>query len=242
MTNGKVIGRTIGDDGLIHGQYNEDSSKDTIMYDIEFDDGAIKKYLANIITMNIMDQLSDNSHEPMSVKHIIDIKRENNALKKDQQIVNTPIGEKKNLQTTTGWNFLVQFNDGSKSQIPLQSIKRSNPIQTADFVKARGAEGEPAFDWQVTNTLRYRDIIVSSINFRGDVKNAKYGIKITNAIQECTEIEQKNGNNLWHKAVEYEMKNISVAFEILDENISPLIVRTKFRGHLNGFYQESEMG
>ena len=85
------------------------------MYDIEFDDGAIKKYLANIITMNIMDQLSDNSHEPMSVKHIIDIKRENNALKKDQQIVNTPIGEKKNLQTTTGWNFLVQFNDGSKS-------------------------------------------------------------------------------------------------------------------------------
>ena len=51
---------------------------------------------------------------------------------------------KRNLQTTTGWKFLVWFNDGSEAWLPLQSIKKSNPIQTAEFIKARGAEGEPA--------------------------------------------------------------------------------------------------
>ena len=49
------------------------------------------------IQLNIMDQLSDNNHEPMSAKHIIDMKRDHSALNKDEQIVNTPMGENTNL-------------------------------------------------------------------------------------------------------------------------------------------------
>ena len=75
-------------------------------------------------------------------------------------------------------------------------------------MKARGAEGEPALNWWVINTLRHCDMIVSSINFRGYAKNIKYGIEIPNTIQECTEIDQKNSNILWQKAVENEMKNV----------------------------------
>ena len=137
ITNGKVIGRTIGDDGSIHGEYHEYPSKNKIMYDVEFDDGTIKQYSANIIAMNIIYQLSNNNHESMPVKHIIDMERDYSALKNNHQIVNTPIGKKRNLQTTTEWKFLVKFNDGSKAWVPEQSIKSSNPIQTAEFVKSR---------------------------------------------------------------------------------------------------------
>ena len=75
-------------------------------------------------------------------------------------------------------------------------------------------------------------MIVSSISFRGHAKNTKYGIEIPNNIQECTEIDRKNGNDLWQKAVENEMKNVSVAFEILDENEAPPIGWTVSSGHL----------
>ena len=77
------------------------------MYNVEFDDSTIKQYSANIIATNIIDQLSSNDYEPMSIKHIIDMKRDHSALNKNQQIVNTPIGRKMNLQATTGWKFLV---------------------------------------------------------------------------------------------------------------------------------------
>ena len=75
-------------------------------------------------------------------------------------------------------------------------------------------------------------MIVSSINFRGNVKNTKNGIEITNTNQECTQIDHKNDNNLWQKAVENEMKNVSVTFEIVDDNIASPIGWTKSSGHL----------
>ena len=55
MTNAKVIGRVISEDWLIHGDYNEDPLKHTIRYDVEFDDGTSRQYLANIIATNIID-------------------------------------------------------------------------------------------------------------------------------------------------------------------------------------------
>ena len=51
------------------------------MYDVEFDDGTIQQYSANIIATNIIDQLCNNDYEPMSVKHIINMKRDHSALK-----------------------------------------------------------------------------------------------------------------------------------------------------------------
>ena len=56
MTNRKVIGRTRSYDGSVYGKYNEDPLKNTIMYDVEFDDGTIKQYSTNISAMIVMDQ------------------------------------------------------------------------------------------------------------------------------------------------------------------------------------------
>ena len=81
MTNGKVIGRVISEDELIQGDDNKDPLKNAIMYDVEYDDGTIKQYSANIIASNIIDQLCNNDYEPRSVKHIIDKKRDHSALK-----------------------------------------------------------------------------------------------------------------------------------------------------------------
>ena len=45
-------------------------------------------------------------------------------------------------------------------------------------------------------------------------------------------LTEKIGNDLWQKAVENEMKNVSVALKILDENEAPPIGWTISIGHL----------
>ena len=45
----------------------------------------------------------------------------------------------------------------------------------------------------------------------------KYGIEIPTSVEHAFELDRINGNNLWKQALEMEMYNIGVAFEILEE-------------------------
>ena len=44
---------------------------------------------------------------------------------------------------------------------PLKDSKESNPVDVAEFAKARGTDDESAFAWWVPHTLRKRDLIIS---------------------------------------------------------------------------------
>ena len=46
----------------------------------------------------------------------------------------------------------------------------------------------------------------------------KYGIELPTSIKHALEIDKKNGNHFWRDAIDKEMKNVSIAFEILEEN------------------------
>ena len=45
----------------------------------------------------------------------------------------------------------------------------------------------------------------------------KYGIEIPKDVEHAHEIDARNGNTLWRDALNKEMYNVGVAFEILDE-------------------------
>ena len=65
--------------------------------------------------------------------------------------------------TTCGWVLLVLWTDGTKQWVPLKDMKELNPIEMAEFAKARGIADEPAFAWWVPYTLRKRDTIISMV-------------------------------------------------------------------------------
>ena len=44
----------------------------------------------------------------------------------------------------------------------------------------------------------------------------KYGIEVPTSVAHALEIDRRNGNDLWRKAIEKEMTNVGVAFEILE--------------------------
>ena len=60
----------------------------------------------------------------------------------------------------------------------------------------------------------------------------KYGVEIPRTIKEAMNIDAKNGDTQWHDAIEKEMGNLKVAFDILenDEHLPP--GWTKASGHL----------
>jgi hypothetical protein len=110
-------------------------------------------------------------------------------------------------------------------------MKESYPVQTAEFATARGIAKEPAFTWWVPYTLRKRDVIISAVKAQIRKSSHKYGVEIPKSIKHANEIDVKNGNNLWALALNKEMTNLGVAFEILpeDEQAPP--------GWLSGYFE-----
>ena len=54
---GKVQGRMLGPDGRNAGIYHEDPRLNSMIYDVEFPDGQIKEYSANMIAKNMLTQI-----------------------------------------------------------------------------------------------------------------------------------------------------------------------------------------
>ena len=60
IVNGKVIQRTIGPDGQVTGTYDNNPFLNSIIYDVEFPDGQVKEYAADIIAENMLTQVDSD--------------------------------------------------------------------------------------------------------------------------------------------------------------------------------------
>ena len=95
--------------------------------------------------------------------------------------------------------------------------------------------GCPAFCWLLCLqyiTLKKRQVILSALKKRIRKTTHKYGIEIPTSVEHAFELDRKNGNNLWKDALEMEMYNIGVAFEILEDGKTAPAGYTKVSGHL----------
>ena len=135
-------------------------------------------------------------------------------------------------KSTCGYKFLILWKDGKETWIALKDMKESHPVELAEFAKSRGLASKPAFAWWVPYTLRKRDIIISSIKARIRRTTHKYGIEIPTSHKAAKELDQKNGNDFWIRAIEKEMYNVGIAFEILDKDKTAPVGWSKESGHL----------
>ena len=163
---------------------------------------------------------------------IIDYKTDETAVTKDQMYVVTRRGQRRMRKTTCGWKLLVLWKDGTEQWIPLKDLKESHPIEVAEFAKARGIDDQPAFIWWVPYTLRKRDVIVSAVKARTRKVTHKYGIELPTTVEEAYELDRRNGNDYWAKAIAKEMKNVGIAFQLLDENENLPVGWIKVTGHI----------
>ena len=217
MRAAKVIGRTTNSDGVPLGTYNSNPILNTRIYDVMFPDGSIQQYSANVIAENIFSQVDEEGFRYILLDEIVDYRKDETAVDMDDAFVEDRYGKKTRRITTKGWSFLVNWKDGSQSWVPLKDIKESNPVEVSEFAKARGIDKEPAFAWWVPFTLGKRDRIVSAVNARLCNKTHKYGVELPRSVEHAYRLDEQGGQTLWREAIRKEMRNVLVAFDILNE-------------------------
>jgi hypothetical protein len=215
-----VIGRTLGDHGSTMGSYDDNPVLNLMIYDVEFPDGNFKQYAANILAENMLSQLDPYGYNTILMKEIIDYRRDDSAVPLEDKYLTTRSGQRSLRKTTQGWELLVAWKDGTESWVRLATLKDLYPVELAEYAKARGNDNEPAFAWWVPRTIRRRNDILSAVKARCQKKSHKFGIELPTTINHARELDRINENNLWMEALQKEMFNIGIAFEVLEDGAS----------------------
>ena len=233
LAPGKVISRVVGPNGEQLGTFDINPYLNTIMYEVEFDDGQIREYGANIIAESMITQVDSDGFSSPLMKGIIDYRKDEAvAIDKQDMYVITKSGQRRLRKTTQGWKLLIEWADGTESWIDLKTMKESHPTEVAEFAKAKGIDNEAAFAWWVPYVLRKRDVILSAIKTRVRKTTHKFGIEIPTSIEHAKRLDAANNNCLWMTALEKEMKNVGVAFELLPTGKQAPVGWKKVSGHL----------
>jgi hypothetical protein len=168
-----------------------------MIYEVEFPDGQLREYAANIIAENMLSQVDSDGYSITMMERIIDYKKDDTvAVHKNEIHAVTRRGQKRLRKTTQGWKLLIKWANGSESWVALKDMKESHPVQMAEFAKARSIADQPAFAWWVPYTLRKRDIKLSKIKTRIRRTTHKYGIQVPNELAHSLQLDRENGNRL----------------------------------------------
>ena len=155
MAMGKVARQSLDADGMTTGTYHDNPFLNTITYDVEFPDGQVKEYGANIIAENMLTQVDLDGYSLSLMDSIIDHKRDlSQAIPIEDKYIMTKSRQERLRKTTKGWKLLIKWKDKSKAWIDLADMKEAHPVETAEYARVRGISNEPAYAWWVPYTLR----------------------------------------------------------------------------------------
>lgn len=212
---GKVIGRKRERDGTVRGKANANPILDTRTYEVEFPDGQVAEYTANVIAESMYAQCDMDGNQQLLLQAIVDFRKDGHAVEVADMYVQR--GNNRHLRKTTkGWHLCVEWKDGSTTWERLADLKESYPVEVAEYAIAQGIDHEPAFAWWAPYVLKRRNRIIAAVNKRYHKRTHKFGIRVPKTWDEAVEIDKENGNTLWQEAVRKEMSNVQIAFKILD--------------------------
>ena len=215
---GKVKRRKIDPEtNMPIGTYNSNPILDTRIYEVEFPDGTYSDYSANVLIENIMASVDDNGQTSMFLDDIIGHRFNTDCINEADGWYETRQGAKKRRITTRGCDINVLWNDGTTSWIPLKDMKEANPLEVAEYASQHNLTSHPVFAWWAPHVLKRKEKIIKQVNHRLAKKQYKFGIKVPNSVDEALMLDKENKNTLWSDAIQKELKNVLVAFRLLEE-------------------------
>ena len=212
----RVTKRLRDANGIPIGTAHDNPILDTRMYEVEFMDGEKSSLLANYIAENLFAQIDDNGNRQVLLNEIIDHRTMGRQVMQQDAFIMAKNGVRRRKETTTGWEILVQWKDGSTNWVALKDMKESYPIQVAEYAIASRISMEPAFAWWVPHVLKKRNQIISKVKSKYWLRTHKFGIRIPKTIEEACRLDREIGDNLWWEGICKEMKNVRPAFEVFE--------------------------
>lgn len=221
VIEGTIRQRKRNADGSLVGTSNPNRALDTRIYEVEFPDGSYNEYATNVLIENLYAHIDDNGSHHAMLKGIINHKCDNSVISKDNGTYVDIHGVTKKVITTKGWSINVEWSDGTSSWVPLALVKESNPLECAQYAKSRNLLDEPAFAWWCPYVLKKVKAIIKATTHRKVRKKIKFGVVVPDTYEEALELDKENGNDLWSKSIDKEIKNVKVAFKLLSEGENP---------------------
>jgi len=215
---GKVIGRKRDAEDNLIGTAHSNPIFDTRLYQVQFPEGQVEEYSANIIAQNLYSQLDSEGHRFVLLEDIIDYDKNEDAVPYENRFIISNNGNIHKRRTTKGWSLCVMWKDGSTSWESLKDLKESFPIQVAEYAVSQGLQNEPAFSWWVKDTISRKNRIVKAMKTRYARKTHKFGVQLPKSIKEAYEIDRITGTDYWHRAIVKEMTNNAAAFKFLESD------------------------
>ena len=203
------------------GTIEEPSKYHSNTYEVSFHDGSYGEFSTNVLIESLNASEVDNVTNGVTddIKGIIDHEVDQSVAISKEEGWYVHKGARKRVITTKGWKILVEFADGTTQWFPLMHIKNIMPMELADYAISRKINDQPAFAWWVLSTINKRNKIINAIT-RVPKKLMKYGIRIPSCVDEALKFDKENNDDLWTKAITKELKNVLIAFRLLDDNES----------------------
>jgi len=205
-------------EGNLTGSTNPNPLLNTQMYQVTFSNGSIRDFAANAIAAAIYTQHDDKGNKYLLIKEIIDHERLPEAINMGSEWVTSSNDNKSRIRTMRGWRMCVLWKDGSTTWEKLSTLKGLYPLHVIDYVHLHNLQDEPAFAWWIPMYTQYRDRIIKSVKTRTAKRNVKFGIKIPTSVEDALKIDRETNTTYWGDAIEKEMRNNRVAFQILSPN------------------------
>jgi hypothetical protein len=153
---------------------------------------------------------------------IIDNKKDGHALERTDMYIKH--GSNKQVRKTTKyWHLCDEWKDGTTSWERLADLKEINPVEVDEYVVDKNLEDAPDFVWWFPHVLKKRSRIIDDVTKRYHKRTHKFGIEVPKSWDDCVRLDKENDNTFWQDAARKEMKNVHIAFQILndDEPIPP---------------------
>ena len=203
------------------GRAGNDPVLDSRIYEFEYPDGRVEEYSMNTILENLVEQVGSNDWDVILLDKILVVRRDSNtSVMQGLDAVTTIMGRKRPIITTKGWDVQVKWKDGSISWHPLSLVKRSNPVDLAEYIVSNGLSKKPAFRWLVIQVLKRRSKIKGKLKAKKRKNKMKFGVKVPANVKEARMFDTENDNTLWQDAINKEMADSRIAFEVLEEGES----------------------
>ena len=188
---------------------------------MEFSDGEQQDIAYSILVEHMYTQIdTEGKQYRFFFVAIINHRKNSNAIDKDDQY-RVVHGKQVKKRTTAGWQFEVEWKDGTTSWLPLKDLKETNPVELATYVIANIIDSEPALDWWTKELLHKQKRLIKLSHKHAIQTGYKFGLRLPFTVMEALEIDQESNNNLWHDAIMKEMSNVRVAFELRERNTQP---------------------
>ena len=116
----KVLRRSVDRYGQVIEQHHKNTLFNTLMYDIEFPNGDVRKYSDNIIAVNLLAQVNLEGFHTNVLEAILDHKRDGTAVPMSGKYFKTKQGRQTQRKTTMGWALQIKWKNGCTQWVKLK--------------------------------------------------------------------------------------------------------------------------